>query len=80
MKITKEFFPNMTNEERVLSYGILGGIPLYLKMFSDKLSIPENIEKGLLSPMSIMRKEPLNLLRMELREPLFYNSILYSIF
>lgn len=77
--ITKDFYPQMSNIDRVISYGILGGIPLYLLSFSDKYSIAENIEKGLLSPMSVMRREPLNLLRMELREPLFYNSILLSV-
>jgi hypothetical protein len=77
--ITKEFYPNMSNVERVISYGILGGIPLYLLAFSDKKSLKQNIIDGLLSPMTIMRREPLNLLRMELREPLFYNSILLSI-
>lgn len=77
--ITKDFYPQMSNIDRVITYGILGGIPLYLLSFSDKYSITENIEKGLLSPMSVMRREPMNLLRMELREPLFYNSILLSV-
>lgn len=77
--ITKQFYPDMTNVDRIISYGILGGIPLYLLSFNDKLSVAENIEKGILSPMSVMRKEPINLLRMELREPLFYNSILLSV-
>lgn len=77
--ITKEFYPQMSNSDRILSYGILGGIPLYLLSFDDNLSITENIEKGIFSPTSVMLKEPINLLRMELREPLFYNSILLSI-
>ena len=77
--ITKDFFPEMSNLDRVISYGILGGIPLYLLSFDDKLSITENIEKGIFSPKSVMLKEPVNLLRMELREPLFYNSILLSV-
>lgn len=37
--ITKDFFPAMSNTDRIISYGILGGIPLYLLSFSDKLSI-----------------------------------------
>lgn len=77
--ITKDFYPKMSSIDRVITYGILGGIPLYLLSFSDKYSVTENIEKGLLSPMSVMRREPINLLRMELREPLFYNSILLSV-
>ena len=77
--ITKEFYPAMSDIDRIVSYGILGGIPLYLLSFSDKFSVKENIENGLLSPISVMRREPLNLLRMELREPLFYNSILLSV-
>lgn len=77
--ITKKFYPTMSNVDRIISYGILGGIPLYLLSFNDNLSVTDNIEKGILSPMSVMRKEPINLLRMELREPLFYNSILLSV-
>lgn len=77
--ITKEFYPAMSDIDKIISYGILGGIPLYLLSFSDKLSVKDNIENGLLSPISVMRREPLNLLRMELREPLFYNSILLSV-
>ena len=77
--ITKEFYPAMSDIDRIVTYGILGGIPLYLLSFSDKLSVKDNIENGLLSPISVMRREPLNLLRMELREPLFYNSILLSV-
>lgn len=77
--ITKDFFPAMSNTDRLIAYGILGGIPLYLLSFSDKLSIKDNIETGILSPISVMRREPINLLRMELREPLFYNSILLSV-
>lgn len=77
--ITKEFFPKMSNTDRIISYGILGGIPLYLLSFSDKLSIKENIEASILSPVSVMLREPLNLLRMELREPLFYNSVLLAV-
>lgn len=33
------FFPGYSNEEKLLAYGILGGIPCYLQTFSDQRTI-----------------------------------------
>ena len=77
--ITKEFFPKMSNIDKVISYGILGGIPLYLSSFSDAKSVKDNIKDNILSPQKFLFDEPLNLLRAELREPAIYNSILTAI-
>lgn len=73
------FFPNYTNEEKLLSYGILGGIPCYLEAFSDKLTIAQNISGSILRMGSFLTDETQNLLKMELREPAVYNSILEAI-
>jgi uncharacterized protein len=73
------FFPEYTHDEKIISYGILGGIPCYLETFSDKSSIEENIAKKILSMGSFLKDEPQNLLKMELREPAVYNSILEAI-
>ena len=73
------FFPNYTNEEKLLVYGILGGIPYYLRIFNPKLSIKENIQKYIVEAGSVLSEEPVFLLKMEFREPSLYNSILCAI-
>ncbi len=73
------FFPNYTNEEKLLSYGILGGIPCYLEAFSDKSTIAQNIARSILRMGSFLKDETQNLLKMELREPAVYNSIFEAI-
>lgn len=69
------FFPNYSNEEKLLCYGILGGVPCYLAAFSDGMSITRNIEQNILRMGSFLKDETQNLLKMELREPAIYNSI-----
>lgn len=73
------FFPHYTPEEKLLAYGILGGIPCYLQTFHDDKSIMENIETQILRTGSFLKEEPQLLLKMELREPAIYNSIFEAI-
>jgi uncharacterized protein len=73
------FFPKYSNEEKLLSYGILGGIPCYLEAFNEKASIRQNIARNILRMGSFLKDEPQNLLKMELREPAVYNSIFEAI-
>lgn len=75
----KEFFPKYSNEEVVTVYSILGGIPLYLSLFDDSLSIRENVVKHCLSTTGYLFNEIETLLRMELKETLFYKNILQAI-
>ena len=77
--ITEQYFPNYSPIERLIVYGILGGIPYYLQQFSDKLSLEENIANVIVSSHANLRDEPLTLLRAELREPMIYNSIIEAI-
>lgn len=74
-----EFFPDYSEEDKLLAYGILGGVPRYLNAFDPSRSIRENIEKELLTNGAFLYDEPQTLLRMELREPLVYNSILEAV-
>lgn len=74
-----KFFPNYSNEDQLLAYGILGGIPRYLNAFSDQRSIAENIRDSILHNGAFLYDEPIMLLKMELREPNVYNSILQAI-
>lgn len=73
------FYPSYTNEQKLLVYGILGGVPRYLEAFDDSVSIEENISKRIIKKGSYLNEEPLNLLKAELREPNIYNSILSAI-
>lgn len=74
-----EFFPNYSEAEKVIAYGILGGVPRYLEAFHADLSLEENIKDNLLAEGSFLNDEPQTLLRIELREPAVYNSILEAV-
>ena len=78
-KEAREFFPNYSNEDFIKAYSILGGIPLYLKLFDDNLSVKENIIKNCLSPTGVLFNEIETLLRMELKETYFYKNIMLAI-
>ncbi len=78
-KEAREFFPNYSNEESLIAYSILGGIPLYLNLFDDHLSIKENVIKNCLSTTGYLFNEVETLLRMELKETYFYKSIMLAI-
>lgn len=76
---SSDFFLNYTNEEKLLTYGILGGIPRYLEAFDSNDSIQKNIEKKIIRNGAYLNEEPDNLLKAELRETNVYNSILSAI-
>ena len=73
------FFPKYTNEQKILAYGILGGVPRYLETFDDNLSLEQNIADKIIRNGAYLHEEPSNLLKAELREPNIYNSILSAI-
>ncbi len=73
------FFPDYPPEDKLIAYGILGGIPRYLNCFSTECSIQENIEKNILQNGAFLNDEPMMALRTELREPNVYNSIMEAI-
>lgn len=73
------FFQHYTAEDQLLAYGILGGIPRYLAAFDDSISIEENLVREVLPENTFLHDEPQMLLKMELREPYVYNSILEAI-
>ena len=73
------FFPGYSNEDKLLAYGILGGIPRYLEAFDPNLSIEKNIANKIIRNGAYLYEEPDNLLKAELRETNVYNSILAAI-
>lgn len=78
-KEAREFFPKYSNSDALIAYSILGGIPLYLSLFDDNLSIKENVIKNCLSTTGYLFNEIETLLRMELKETYFYKSIMFAI-
>lgn len=76
---SREFFPNYALEDQLIAYGILGGVPRYLNAFDPEKALKENLMNEVLKNGAFLNDEPLTMLRMELREPIVYNSILEAI-
>ena len=74
-----KFFPNYSDEDKVLVYSILGGIPHYLRQFRQELSVAENIKKNILTKGCVLYSEVDFLLHQELRETPIYNSIIEAV-
>ena len=73
------YLSRLSDEDKALIYGIVGGTPQYLLQMSDKLSVEDNIKNTYLNPMSFLYEEPVNLLKQEVREPAIYNAIITAI-
>lgn len=74
-----KFFPQWSFEEKLYAFGVCGGIPQYLEIFSKYSSFKEAVCGEFLSISGHLSEEPENLMQQELREPAFYNSILQAI-
>ena len=74
-----KFFPNYSDEDKMLAYSILGGIPHYLRQFDPLLSLRENIIKNVLTKGCVLYSEVEFLIRQELREPALYNTVIEAI-
>ncbi len=66
-------------EEIIKIFSICGGVPAYLAEFVDKKPLEDLISEKILSKGSLLREEPLFLLREEFRDPRVYVSILSSL-
>jgi len=73
------FFPNYSDEDKMLAYAVLGGIPHYLRQFEPDLPLSENIIKHVLTKGCTLYSEVEFLTRQELREPAFYNTIVEAV-
>lgn len=76
---SKAFLPSMPEDDFMTIYGLTGGIPLYLTLMDDSLSLKENIIQNVLSKNTFLYEEPRNLLMQELRTPNRYNDIIAAI-
>ena len=73
------FFKGYSEKEKLLAYGIIGGIPAYLTRFNSSISIKNNILNEMLDVQGFLYDEVDFLLRTELSTPGAYASILKSI-
>lgn len=73
------FFPEYAPSEQVMTYGIFGGTPEYLRAVRDDESLEENVTRTLLRRDGGLHEEPENVLQRELDEVNRYFAILKSI-
>ena len=74
-----KFFTKFKGTDMATIYGITGGIPLYLSLMDENISVQENIRMNFLDPNAYLFEEPLNLIKQECRDPREYNSIIKAI-
>ena len=75
----QSYHKSFTPYEAMTVYGVTGGVPRYLEMMDDRISVAENIKRNFFDPNSSMFEEPTNLLKKEVREPAYYNAIIRAI-
>ena len=76
--ITREYFPNLTPEQRIEIFSMVGGVPAYWERFNPDAPIEQNLLSALIkSPF--MREEPITLLRDHVDQPYNYTGILQAI-
>lgn len=73
------YFNKLSDVDKALAYGIVGGTPQYLMLLDDNFSIEENIKNTYLNSSSFIFEEPNNLLKQEVREPAIYNAVITAI-
>jgi hypothetical protein len=74
-----QFFKGYSRREKLLAYGIFGGIPAYLSRFNKSISLKDNILNEMLDVQGALYDEVNFLLRTELSSPGSYASILKAI-
>lgn len=75
----RRFLPGYGRADQVRAFGVLGGVPLYLRQFDDRRTLLENVEQRVLTLGSFLYDEPRFLLLQELGEPQRYFSLLEAI-
>ena len=74
-----EFHPGYGLTDRARTYFLCGGVPFYLRFFSDRRSVETNIVRELLTEHAPLFREGEFLLREELREMESYYAILNAV-
>ncbi len=76
---TGKWFPEYSDEDKAVMYGITGGVPMYLEQFSPHKNMKENLLDNVFDRNALLFEEPANLLKQELREPATYNALISAI-
>lgn len=74
-----DMLPRYRPDQRVAVYAIAGGVPAYLELFDDRLSITENLRQRIVTPANIMMEDAVFLLHEQLGEPRNYMAIIEAI-
>ena len=74
-----KYFTKFGKIDLATIYGITGGIPLYMSLMDEDLSVEDNIKNNFLEPNAYLFEEPTNLIKQECRDPAQYNSIIKAI-
>lgn len=74
-----DVLPRYRSDQRVAVYAITGGVPTYLELFDDRLSIAENLRQRIVTPANIMMEDAIFLLHEQLDEPRNYMAIIEAI-
>ena len=75
----QELFPERSADERVAIFGVTGGVPAYLELFTRTKDFISGLSDQCLAPGSIMLTDPAVILYEQLQEPQTYESILSAI-
>jgi AAA+ ATPase superfamily predicted ATPase len=73
------FMPQMSKLDQAVIYGVTGGIPKYLTLMREGLSLDENLEEQFFSRHAYLFEETTNLLKQEFNDPSLYQSIITAI-
>ena len=73
------FVPAYSCSDKAIVYGITGGIPRYLELFDDSLSLKDNLLYNIFDSNSVLFNERENYLKEEFSEVSTYSSILNAI-
>ena len=74
-----KFFPGWNGPEKLMVYGVAGGIPQYLLAMSRRGGFREAVTEEFLTSSGVLFEEPANLMKQEMREPAVYNSVIRAI-
>ena len=74
-----EILPRYQPADRVAVYAIAGGVPAYLELFDDGLSITENLQQRIVTPANLMLGDAVFLLHEQLEEPRNYMAVIEAI-
>jgi AAA+ ATPase superfamily predicted ATPase len=74
-----ELLPRYRPDQRVAVYAITGGVPTYIELFDDRLTITENLKQRIVTPANVMLGDAVFLLHEQLDEPRNYMAIIEAI-